>query len=546
MRTIMALLGGMLILGVAASWATAEEPASGVEIKSIVLGRMVCGEACQARLDLANGVMKCGNCDQRCNVAHKYCTACAGKLGACEVCGKQMRAAAATSDPKAAPGDFKKPSADMPGVAPVAAGNVDENMSKVVAGNTTFACALYHRLSAEKGNLFLSPYSISTALAMTYAGAGGNTHLQMTRTLHFCREMGEEIVIPHGDDPGGRRPFISYWNGQELHQAFAAIQRQLAAGGGKGYELSVANALWGQKDHKFLDAFLQTCSTNYGGGLRNVDFAKATEGARTTINTWIEQQTHDKIKELLKPGILTPDVRLVLTNAIYFKGHWETAFDKKRTQDAPFTLAVPADQKEPAAQVTVPMMHRKGKVQFHETDGLQVLELPYKGGDLSMVILLPTMPKNLNAVPRHAWRLEAYTEFERSITSAQLDAWLKALRSQEVDVYLPRFAVTSEFGLAETLKSMGMTDAFAVDKADFSGMTGEKDLFLSAVIHKAFVDVNEEGTEAAAATAVVMKAANGHSEPKPVFRADHPFVFLIRHVKTGSILFMGRVMNPKV
>jgi serpin B len=516
-RTIAAVLSGLLILG-AASWAAAEKPAAGQEIKSVVAGRMVCSDKCQARLELANGLKKCANCDQRCNIANKYCTACAAKLGECEVCGKRMRAAvAATPDPKAAPGDFKKPPTDAPGAAPAAG-----DPAKIVAGNTAFACDLYQKLKDAQGNLFLSPYSISTALAMTYAGAGGETARQMAVVLHF-------------EQPAAT-----------LHPAFKSLVAELSGGAEKkAYELSVANALWGQKDYKFLDAFLQTCSTNYGGGLRTVDFVGATEAARTTINTWVEQQTRDKIKELLKPGILTPRTRLVLTNAIYFKGQWETAFEKKQTQDAPFTLAVPAAQKEPAATVTVPMMHRKGMLKLYETDGLQVLELPYKGGDLSMIILLPTMPGNANGTPRHAWRLEAYAEFEKSITPERLEAWLKAARSQEVDVFLPRFTTTSEFPLAGTLSAMGMTDAFT-PAADFSGMDGTKDLYISAVIHKAFVDVNEEGTEAAAATGVAMALK---SEPMPrelkVFRADHPFIFLIRHVKTGSILFMGRVMNPK-
>jgi len=498
-RVVVAVLVGMLTMG-AASWAAAAEPAAGQEIRSVMAGRMVCSDACQGRLDLANGLKKCANCDQRCNIANKYCPACAMKLGVCEVCGKQMRAAA---------------------TGPAAAAKPAEGeVAAVVAGNTSFACDLYQRLSAEQGNLFLSPYSISTALAMTYAGAAGTTATQMAAVMHFD--------VPQAT----------------LHPAFQSLAAELTGGAEKkAYELSVANALWGQKDYKFLDAFLQTCRTNYGGGLRTVDFAGATEAARGTINAWAEKETHDKIKELLKPGILTSLTRLVLTNAIYFKGQWETAFDKKQTQDAPFTLAVPAASREKAPTVTVPMMHRKGQMKFWETDGLQVLELPYKGGDLSMVILLPVEPKERLRAPLNPWRLESHAAFERSITAERLNQWLRAMRLQEVDVFLPRFTVTSEFSLAETLKAMGMKDAFTTD-ADFSGMDGTKALYISAVVHKAFVDVAEEGTEAAAATAVVM-AVKGAPQEAPVFRADHPFVFLIRHMKTGSILFMGRVMNPK-
>lgn len=410
--------------------------------------------------------------------------------------------------------------ADEPATQPEP-GKAANPAAKVVIGNTAFACDLYQKLSTDKGNLFLSPYSISTALAMTYAGARGDTATQMAATLHF-------------DQPA-----------EKLHGAFKSMADGLTGEAGKkAYELSVANALWGQKGMTLQKEFVDLTAANYGAGLRDVDFVGATEAARTTINTWVEQQTHDKIKELIKPGILDNMTRLVLTNAIYFKGQWEKAFDKKATSDAPFTLAVPADQKTPAPKVNVPLMYQKGKFNLYQTDGLQVLELLYKGGDLSMVLILPTEPQNRNATPMQLWRLEAYADLEKSITPAQLDAWLKAARLQEVQVYLPRFTVTKEFSLADTLKSLGMTDAFS-GKADFSGMTGTKDLFISAVIHKAFVDVNEEGTEAAAATAVAVAAKNGHSTPTPTFRADHPFLFLIRDVRSGSVLFMGRLMDPK-
>jgi serpin B len=408
-----------------------------------------------------------------------------------------------------------------PPAEPAKAAGGGDGIKVLVKGNNEFGCALYGRLGRAGENLFLSPYSISTALGMTYAGARGETEKQMAKVL--CFELPQE----------------------KLHATFKGLAEGLKARAEakKAYELSVANALWGQKGIALQKEFVELTQANYGAGLRDVDFAGATEASRQTINAWVEKETRDKIKELLKPGILTAQTRLVLTNAIYFKGQWETAFDKKETQEAPFTLAVPAAQEAPAPKMNVPLMHRKGTFGFWETDGLQVLELPYKGRDLSMVIILPTVPTTQEREMRHAWRLEAYAELEKTTTALQLGKWLEAMRQQEVEVCLPRFKVTSEFSLGEPLTSMGMTDAFSVEKADFSGMTRTEHLFISAVVHKAFVEVNEEGTEAAAATGVVLELKMAR-EPPPMFRADHPFVFLIREVKTGSILFMGRVMDP--
>jgi serpin B len=369
----------------------------------------------------------------------------------------------------------------------------------VVEGNDTFALDLYAKLREQEGNLFFSPYSISTALAMTYAGARGNTEKQMADVLHFD--------LPQ----------------EKLHPAFRKlIERMNAQGKESGYQLSVANALWAQKDYQFLRAFLNTTKSNYGAGLNQVDFVKATEAARKTINDWVEKRTEGKIKELIKPGILDSLTRLVLTNAIYFKGNWANQFKEKDTEDAPFTVA--RDRK-----VTVPMMSQKEQFAYAETETLQLLELPYVEDELSMVILLP---KEVDGLP----------DLENSLTPGSLKEWLQHLTRQQVLVQVPRFKLTSEFRLEEVLKSMGMTDAFLLPPADFSGMTGVKDLFISAVIHKAFVDVNEEGTEAAAATAVVMKREVA-AEP-PVFRADHPFLFLIRDNQSGGILFLGRVVNP--
>ncbi len=373
----------------------------------------------------------------------------------------------------------------------------DAERKAVVEGNNAFALDLYAKLRDQEGNLFLSPYSISTALAMTYAGARGNTEKQMADVLHF-------------DLPQGR-----------LHPAFRQlIERMNAQGKGNSYQLSVANALWGQKGYGFLKEFLDLTKASYGAGLREVDFVGATGAARRTINDWVVRKTEGKIKDLIKRGILDFDTCLVLTNAIYFKGNWASRFNERYTKDSPFSIA-------PDEKVRVPMMYQMRKFRYMEGDVFKALELPYVDNELSMVILLPRSVDGLG-------------ELERLLTTENLNKWLGSVREQEVRVYLPRFKMTSEFRLDKVLQSMGMTDAFS-GRVDFSGMTGRKALSISAVIHKAFVDVNEEGTEAAAATAVVMKRGG---PPGPVFRADHPFILLIRDNRSGNILFVGRLVNP--
>jgi serpin B len=377
---------------------------------------------------------------------------------------------------------------------------IDPNQQTVVAGNNKFALELYGKLESQQGNLFLSPYSISTALAMTSAGARGQTEKQMAETLCFAPMKTEQF-----------------------HKTFGEIIGQLNASGEKGrYALVVANALWGQKDYKFLPEFLTLVRENYGGDLRQVDFAAQTETARKTINAWVENKTKDKIKELIKPEMLDPMTRLVLTNAIYFKGKWASQFKPEQTQDAPFTLL-------DGQNINAPMMHQTGKFGYMETDILQALEMPYVNDDLSMVVLLPK-------------KADGIKELEKELVSDNLAGWLGKIHKCEVQIFFPRFKMTSAFELARVLGAMGMPDAFS-GKADFSGMTGNKDLFISAVVHKAYVDVNEEGTEAAAATGVVMRLTSV-GIPPAVFRADHPFIFLIRDNQTGSILFLGRLENP--
>jgi serpin B len=311
---------------------------------------------------------------------------------------------------------------------------------------------------------------------------------------------------------------------EELHPAVAGLLKQVNEPGKKrGYELRTANALWGQKGHGFRLPFLRLTKKWYGAGFRRVDFAGDTEGARKTINDWVAKQTNDKIKDLFKKGILDGDTRLVLTNAIYFKGDWASQFKKDQTRERDFHLSA-------GKKVKVPFMQQSAAFGYHATKTFQALELPYAGKELSMVVLLPR-------------KVDGLAELEKGLSAEWLGGWIGKLRKEEVDVQLPKFRLTSAFRLDRTLASLGMTDAFVSGRADFSGLDGTKRLFIQAVVHKAFVDVNEKGTEAAAATGV---ASGAEEEPQlPEFIANRPFVFLIREMRSGSILFLGRLANPK-
>jgi len=385
----------------------------------------------------------------------------------------------------------------------------------VVQGNNKFALELYARLRSAEGNLFFSPYSISSALAMTYTGARGSTQEQMATVLHFPTGInkGEDSAkVPLSD----RRTFAS---------VFGEVIKDLNSRGQKGrYKLAVANALWAQKDYGILAEFLELVKTGFDGKLQEVDFVRASEKARKTINSWVEEKTNEKIKDLIAKGVLDSMTRLVLTNAVYFKGDWASKFKEERTKDAPFTLAN-------GDKIDVPMMNQVEKFGYMETDTFQALGLPYVDDELSMIILLPKKHDGLG-------------ELEQSLTLESLSQIIEDIHKREVVVSIPKFKMTSQFSLAGVLKSMGMQDAFS-GRADFSGINGQKDLYISAVIHKAYVDINEEGTEAAAATAVTIRLTSVGPAPSPVFRADHPFLFLIRDNQSGSILFLGRVMNPK-
>lgn len=379
----------------------------------------------------------------------------------------------------------------------------EADMRQVAEDNNAFALDLYRQLRTGEGNLFFSPFSISTALAMTYAGAKGETASEMKNVLHLTKE------------------------GEPLHGAYGGWMASLNRRGEEGaYQMSVANALWGQSGTRFLDGFLDLTQSAYGAGFKDVDFKTDPETARQTINSWVEEKTMDKIKELLARGTITSQTRLVLTNAIYFKGKWKDEFDEDRTEDAPFILVG-------GEEVEAPLMRQTHRFGYMENEVFQALSMPYVEDELSMVILLPR-------------EKDGIVRLEKTLSWDDLSACMAALRKQEVEVYVPRFKMTSAFQLNEPLVAMGMVRAFKADLADFSGMTGKRDFFIWAVVHKAFVDVNEEGTEAAAATGITMglTAVMPEEKPIPVFRADHPFLFLIRDNESGGILFMGRVMNP--
>ncbi len=369
-----------------------------------------------------------------------------------------------------------------------------------VDANNQFAFDLYSQLKENKDeNIFFSPYSIHVALTMTYEGARGQTEEEMRSVLYVPK------------DADVRRA--------EFAQIYNELNRK-----GKEYDLSTANALWAHIDYQFLEEYITTVEKYYGGKVTNLDFVKESEESRQTINTWVEEQTHNKIKDLIPKGVLNDLTRLVLTNAIYFKGTWVKQFNKEDTQNEDFTTSS-------GQIVNVPMMRLTGddaEFNYAETDEMQLLELPYTGEDVSMLIILPK--ENLDHV-------------EDTISNEKLSEWKTMLEKQRVDIYIPKFTFETKYFMVDILKKMGMPSAFDAKLADFSGMDGTKRLLIQNVIHQAFVEVNEEGTEAAAATAVVV--GDESVGLIPIFRADHPFIFIIIQKDTGTILFLGRVCDPR-
>ena len=377
----------------------------------------------------------------------------------------------------------------------------------VAAGNTRFAVDLYRQIANDPAyagqNLFFSPYSISSALAITYEGARGTTADEIQSALH----------LPANDTL--RR------------EGFAGVDAGLNRGDAN-YTLRTANALWAEKTYPFLPEYIETAGRWYSANVTNLDFVGDSEASRQTINRWVEERTEERIRDLLPPGSINPLTRLVITNAIYFKGTWVMQFDPAGTTEEEFRVA-------PGKTVQVPMMHRTDEdavYGYAETDRLQVLDMPYahgSGNELAMLVLLPK-EDNLTAA-------------EAALDPETLADLRKSLVRERVRVVFPKFTLETEYRLPGTLAAMGMPTAFSGD-ADLSGMDGTDNLLVSDVVHKAFVDVNEEGTEAAAATGVVVNIKSARPDTVPVFRADHPFVFLITEKESGTILFAGRVANP--
>ena len=373
-------------------------------------------------------------------------------------------------------------------------------MKTLVDGNTAFALQLYGKLRSGDGNLAFSPYSISSALAMTCAGARGETARQMEQVLHFDQSQAD------------------------LSPLFGRLDKTVKAAKGDN-ELNMANSIWPQEKYPFQKEFLSLLKRDYSATITPLDYTGNAEHARVTINRWVDSQTRHKISEIVGPGVLNEATRMVLVNAIYFKGKWATPFPKHATRSDRF-------YPRPDLHVTVPFMHLSDTFRYGENDRLQLISLPYIGEKLEMLILLPRDRDGIGQLENH-------------LDATNLSAWTSAMGVQQVDVALPKFKIAGEFGLAAAFRAMGMEDAFDPEKADFSGMDGQLHwLYISAVLHKAYVDVYEKGTEAAAATGVPVMAAGRPMESTRQFRADHPFIFVIRDSSTGSFLFLGRVVQP--
>jgi len=359
-------------------------------------------------------------------------------------------------------------------------------------------------LRGEEGNLFFSPYSISVALAMTYAGAAADTADQMASTLRF--------TLPQ----------------DRLHPAFNAYSLDLqdraeAETEGTPFELSVANSLWGQQGLPFRMEFLDLLAQNYGAGMRLVDFASDPEAARLAINRWVGDETREKIQDLIPSGAIDTLTRLVLANAIYFKAAWLYPFEAEATTTEPFHLL-------DGSTVDVPMMHQNEPHGYAVREEYRALELPYETGNMSMLIILPDEGE--------------FSSVEETLSLEMVRQLVDELTYGPVILSLPRFTYESAFSLKDALQHLGMSDAFDPDRANFSGMDGNRDLHIGSVLHKAFVSVDEQGTEAAAATAVIMQTTSALADEPITFTVDRPFILLIRDGGTGSILFLGRVMDP--
>jgi serpin B len=380
-----------------------------------------------------------------------------------------------------------------------------DDIRTLTDANNAFAIDLYQSLRSEDGNLIYSPYSISLALAMTYAGARGETESQMAQTLHFLPQ-------------------------NELHSALNALDLELATRGEAQskdetpLQLNIANAVWAEQTFPFLQEYLDLIAQNYGAGIQLADFIQQHEAVRKEINDWVSNETNDKIQNLIPEGVLDPSTKMVLANAIYFKADWMHQFNPNDTHDAPFHLL-------DASDVQVEMMSQSlFGIPYAQGDGYQAIELAYQGENAAMDIIVPDEGN--------------FSEFESTLTAEKLNEILTSMQpNASIELGVPKFSFSADFDLKERLTAMGMPDAFDPERADFSGMTGGRDLYIDTVLHKAFVAVDEKGTEAAAATAVIMSPTSAMLSDVTL-TIDRPFIFVIRDLPSGQILFVGRVLNP--
>ncbi|WP_372367595.1 serpin family protein [Candidatus Uabimicrobium sp. HlEnr_7] len=371
----------------------------------------------------------------------------------------------------------------------------NEDTDELAKNNTNFAWNLYRQLAdSSSKNIFFSPYSVSTALAMTYSGAREQTREEMKTALNF--------TLPDA----------------KLHRAFSNLIDKSQSS--DNYKFNVANSIWVHSDFSLEKAFIDTLDKNYRSSARKVDFVRATEYSRLKINSWVEEKTNKKIKNLLEKNVITPDTRLVLTNAIYFKGQWAMPFDNGETRKRKFF-----GQKES----NVDMMSMTNYFLYHEDRNLQAIELPYEGNSIVAIILLPNPTQS----------------FTQSIDSFDINAFLANAKSKNIHFTIPKFKLVDQRSLNKPLEKMGMKQAFSSSKANFSGIA-KKPLVISEIIHKAFIEFDEKGTEAAAATAVAYSTLSyvDRSEDYLIrFNANRPFVFLIFDKQTKSTLFLGRIME---
>ena len=378
-----------------------------------------------------------------------------------------------------------------------------EEVAELSADNADFAWAFYREIVEPGKNLFFSPYSLSVALAMTWAGARGNTEAEMAEALRF--RLGQERLHPA-------------FNGLDLE-----LESRAEASGENAplpFVLNVTNALFGQIGFTFLDAFLDTLAVHYDAGLRLMDFIEETEASRVAINGWVSERTNERIKELIPQGVITAATRLVLVNAIFFTASWQSPFDEANTADAPF-------KRLDGSTADVPTMRQTLEGPYADGAGFAAAELAYDGGALAMLLIVPDEGQ--------------FEAVEAQLSSSRVTEIRGTLQRHQIDLAMPKFSFRSNVPAKEPLRSLGMVEAFG-GGADLSGMNGTGGLFIQDVVHQAFVAVDENGTEAAAATAVIVGEVS--APPPATLTIDRPFIFAILDRPTGATLFIGRVLEP--